>query len=84
MISLVPEISLATEFFYINERDLYVFIGIELKSDLKRDIDFYLYVNEVTALGKPSYRVYGTATQTIPGILFISSMNASCPFSICS
>ena len=53
MVFSVPKVSLASEFFYTNENDLYVLICIELKSDLKRDVDFYLYLIEGSATGKP-------------------------------
>ena len=65
IIFLVPEVSLASEFFYTNENDLYVLICIELKSDLKHDVDFYLYLIEGSATGKPLYLVSVIATQIL-------------------
>ena len=50
-IFLAPEISLERELYEVNETD-FIYIGVELKSDLKRDIDIYLSVDERTAAGK--------------------------------
>lgn len=52
LISAVPEVTLESMFYVVNETDTTVSVCVELKSDLKRDVDLYLDVIGNTATGE--------------------------------
>ena len=52
LIPTVPEVTLESMFYVVNETDTTVSVCVELKSDLKRDVGLYLDVIGNTATGE--------------------------------